>query len=176
MCTAPREGHPRAAMSKNPMGGSTLHKNWDPNASAWRFEQAEEVEDKNKYEVNNCVNCISSPQQPGWTNEYNSNNTALIDSTASLSLLHSEALTKLAQQQEPTKRVTAPNGASMQTTETLQINLQQLPRPARRGFRMPNIVNNLLPIGEICDAGYTVTVDSKKGIVQKDIMELLQGW
>eukprot|EP00957_Ditylum_brightwellii_P182121 13875996-Ditylum_brightwellii.AAC.1 len=32
-CTTPREGHQHAATHENPMGGSTIHKNWDPNAS-----------------------------------------------------------------------------------------------------------------------------------------------
>eukprot|EP00957_Ditylum_brightwellii_P118000 8999844-Ditylum_brightwellii.AAC.1 len=48
-CTAPKERHQCAATCENPMGGSKLHKNWDPNANTQQFKPAGEVEDENKH-------------------------------------------------------------------------------------------------------------------------------
>ena len=41
----------------------------------------------------------------------------------------------------------------MKTTETIELLLEQWPTQMRRGFRVPNIVHNLVSVAEICDAG-----------------------
>ena len=94
---------------------------------------------------------------PGWANPINLDQTALIDSAASISLLGEKAKAKLAAIQETSKMLLIPNGADMKPTKTLELLLHRLPQRARRSFRCPGITNNLLAVCELCDAGCVVT-------------------
>ena len=100
---------------------------------------------------------------PSWAKVYKEEETALVDSAASLTLLHSKAPANIAKKQEPNKQVTIPNGSHMRTTKTLQLALSSLPQAATRGYRMPEILHNLVAVAELCEAGCTVTF-TKEGV------------
>ena len=81
---------------------------------------------------------------------------AFIDSAASISLVGQKALCKIAEIQEKNKSLGIPKGASMETTQTVELLLAKFPKAARRAFRIPSITHNLVAVSELCDAGCTV--------------------
>ena len=109
---------------------------------------------KNKTKFNH--NTIPK-DNPGCTNPPNyKNTTAFIDSAASLTLLQQQAVCKLALVQERNKTLGTPNGSEMQTSKTIELLLPKLPPPARKGYTVPGITNNLVSVAELCDAWCTV--------------------
>ena len=70
--------------------------------------------DKNISELTHECNSLVLP--PGWANPIDLDQTALIDSAASISLLGEKARAKLAAIQEACKMLLIPNGADMKTT------------------------------------------------------------
>ena len=113
---------------------------------------------------------------PGWANPIDLDQTALINSAASISLLGEKAKAKLAAIQETSKMLLIPNGADMKTTKTLELLLHRLPHRARRSFRCPGITNNLLAVCELCDAGCTVTFREHGCDVEYEGEIILRGW
>ena len=86
----------------------------------------------------------------------NKNDTALIDSAVSITLLTTLATARRAKLQQLSKSLSIPNGASMKTTETLDLLLEKLPPAARVTHRCPVITNNLLAVATLCNAGCNV--------------------
>ena len=100
---------------------------------------------------------IIPKDNPGCTNPPNyKNTTAFIDSAASLTLLQQQAVYKLALVQERNKTLGTPNGSAMQTSKTIELLLPKLLPPARKGYTVPGITNNLVSVAELCDAWCTV--------------------
>jgi hypothetical protein len=107
--------------------------------------------------VNNLNDNEHLNDTPGCTNPSNYlKTTAFIDSAASISLVGQKALYKIAAIQEKNKSLGIPNGASMETTQTVELLLPNFPKAARRAFLVPNITHNLVAVSELCDAGCTV--------------------
>ena len=107
----------------------------------------------------------------------NINKTALIDSAATISLLTSHTTASKASAQEPSKTVIIPDGKNLATTDTVLLNLPELPDAARRAYRLPSIMNNLLSVAELCDAGCTVLFENDKvSVKSKENKIILTGW
>ena len=95
--------------------------------------------------------------EPGCSNPPDKQRTtAFLDSAASITLLGMKALAKVSEVQEKNKTLGIPDGGSMETTRTLELLLPKWPAAARKGYRVPNITNNLVAVSELCDAGCTV--------------------
>jgi hypothetical protein len=107
--------------------------------------------------VNNLNDHEPENETPGCTNptDYHQT-TAFLDSAASISLVGQKALCKIAEVQERNKTLGIPNGASMETTQTVELLLTKFPKAARKAYRVPKITNNLVAVSELCDAGCTV--------------------
>ena len=103
-------------------------------------------------------------------------NTALIDSAASISLLTNEADAKLATIQEPTKILSQPDGAQMETTKTLEMLMPKWPPAARKAFRTPKVTNNLVAVSELCDAGCGVYFQKTGVEVDYEGEIITRGW
>ena len=61
--------------------------------------------------------------------------------------------------------VNTANGKSITLSATAVINIPHLPLEAPTGHIMPNVTNNLIGIGKICDAQCMVTVTATEVIV-----------
>ena len=78
--------------------------------------------------------------------------TAFIDSAASISLVGRKALCKIEEAQERNKTLGILNGATMETTQTVQLLLEKFPKVALKTYRVPNITTNMVVVNELCDA------------------------
>ena len=122
--------------------------------------------------INSEINNISS----GCTNPPNIDDTALIDSDASITLLNKRAKSNRAKIQEIEKSLSIPNGATMKTTETLYLLLDKLPPTAGKAHKCLGITNNLLAVSTLCNAGCSILF-LEHGIQVKFNGEIvLQGW
>eukprot|EP00957_Ditylum_brightwellii_P105851 8072288-Ditylum_brightwellii.AAC.1 len=64
----------------------------------------------------------------------------------------------------------------MTTTKTPQLALSALPQAAKRGYRMPNILHNLVAVAELCEAGCKV-IFTKEGVkILHDGRTSVRGW
>jgi len=116
-------------------------------------------------------------ETPGCTNPPNyQQTTAFIDSAASISLLGQKALCKIAQVQEKNKTLGIPNGASMATTQTVELLLPKLPPAARKAYRVPSISHNLVAVSELCDAGCTVYFHKHGVEIEYEGETIGRGW
>ena len=111
-------------------------------------------------EDNNIVNSLNQTDKdntntktPGCTNPpHYQKTTAFIDSAASISLLGQKGLCKIVAVQEYSKTLGTPNGASMATTQTVELLLPKLPLAVRKAYRVSNIAHNLVAVSELWDA------------------------
>ena len=131
------------------------------------------VEEGNRL-TNNLVNY--SPTETGCANPPNLDDTALIDTAASLSLLGIGATATESAKQLPGKCIIQPNGARMTTTKNLELLLTKLPKSARQAHRLPGIVNNLLSVAELCDAGCEVEFHRTGCHVYYNGEIVMRGW
>ena len=93
----------------------------------------------------NYLNTISQiTKNTAWTKSLPVDETAFLDSAASLHLLHNRAPAKKAEIQEKQKKVTIPNGTNMHTTEKIELQIDNLPETAKIGHILPGILNNLV--------------------------------
>ena len=90
---------------------------------------------------------------PGCANPFEKDYTALVDTAANISLLTAEAPDIDANLQLPTKTILQPAGATMHTTKTVNLLLKKLPTKARQAHRVPGIMNSLLSVPILVDAG-----------------------
>ena len=114
-------------------------------------------------------------KKSAWDKPLNVDDTAFIDSAASLTLLHNRAPADDAPTQQKQKTVTIPNGAQMHTTKTIKLRLD-LPEKAKIGHRMPKIINNLVSAPALCDAGCEVKFTKKEVVVTHNDKVVLEGW
>ena len=113
---------------------------------------------------NNIVNNLNQTDKdntntktPGCTNPpHYQTTTAFIDSAATISQVGQIALCKIAAVQENSKILGTPNGASVSTTQTVELLLPKLPLAARKAYRVPNIAHNLVAVSELCDPDCSV--------------------
>ena len=113
---------------------------------------------------------------PSWAQKYNIEETALVDSAASLTLLMKNAPSAEAATQEANKTITIPNGTNMQTNKTLQLLLSKLPPAARRGFRLNKIMHNLVAVSELCDSGCEVRFNDEEVLITHNKEIISKGW
>jgi len=117
-----------------------------------------------------------SPTETGCANPTNLDDTAIIDTSASLSLLGISATATESAEQLPGKCIIQPNGARMTTTKNLEFLLTKLPKSARQAHRLPGIVNNLLSVAEFCDAGCDVEFHHTGCNVLYNGKIVMRGW
>ena len=94
--------------------------------------------------------------QPGCANPPDINTTALVDSAVNVSLLANDAPANKSATQLPKKTILQPAGARMFTTKMMELLLAKLPKSAREVHLVPGIINNLLSVSVLCDAGCEV--------------------
>ena len=112
---APR--HKDEATKNTTMGGNMTNQP----LSKWWGEPAGVNDSKPKL-----LNYLDLTNTPGCANSFMTNNTALLDSTALLLLLHKHATATRAVMQQAPKLRTILNGQHMSTTKTLQLPLKNL--------------------------------------------------
>ena len=107
------------------------------------------------YHIGNVTtNNVSKNEPSGCTNPPNPNeDTALLDTAASVSCMGRHAKCKVATHQEPQITLNTPSDVPIATEQTLELLLKKLPPKARRAFRVPNIPHNLVAAAELADAG-----------------------
>jgi hypothetical protein len=131
---------------------------------------------KNHNEIN-YLNTISQiTKNTAWTKSLPVDETAFLDSAASLHLLHNRAPAKKNRNTRQAEKVTIPNGTNMHTTETIELKIDNLPKNAKIGHRLPGIVNNLVAAPILCDAGCEVKFTKTDVTVTKNNEILLTGW
>lgn len=70
-----------------------------------------------------------------------------------------------------------PNGDTLKTSHTCEINLPQLPKQARKAFILPGLSNHsLLSIGTLCDADCEAKFTKTQVIISHNQQPILQGW
>ena len=112
---------------------------------------------------------------PCWT-KYNNENTALLDSAASLTLIKTTELGTPRKSKHSPKIITIPNGTTMTTTANVTLNLPQLPVKARTAYLLPGLAHNLLALPQLCDNGCKVTFtrDAVEATLNNKVV--LRGW
>ena len=158
-CNSKAPGHKVEATNDNTMGGNLANKP----TSKWWSTPAGEI--NNNY---NLINSLLSTNTPGCVHNFLKYITALLDSAASLSLLHQDTPATMAPQQQPPKMLTIPNGQTLATTKTMCLQLTNLPQLATTAYCAPNIHNNLLAVSELCDAGNEVTFEKDGMVIQSN--------
>eukprot|EP00957_Ditylum_brightwellii_P009415 711803-Ditylum_brightwellii.AAC.1 len=113
---------------------------------------------------------------PSWTSQYKQDETALIDSAASLILLQDATPAKKTIVQEPSKQIIIPNGTIMHTKETINLQLNKVPQRGRRDFCLKSLMHNLVAVAELCNSGCKVNLDKNDVVVQKDGEKVVKGW
>ncbi len=77
--------------------------------------------------------------------------------------------------QQPVQ-VQLPNGQTIASTHTAQLNIPNLPETATTAHIFPGLENNsLLSVGILCDHGCTATFDATGVTVNKEGTQVLQG-
>jgi hypothetical protein len=131
--------------------------------------------DKIKVEVNsklaNAINLSS-----GCTNPTNLDATALIDTTASVSLLTPQAPANNAITTDVKTTIIQPSEANMTSTNTVDLLLQALPPQTRLAHRLPGLINNLLSVAVLCDAGCKVFFHRHGCEVTLEGTTIIRGW
>ena len=64
----------------------------------------------------------------------------------------------------------------MFTTKTLELLLSKLPKAAREAHRAPGIINNLLSVSVLCDAGCEVWFHNKTYEIDFNGETIIRGW
>ena len=114
---------------------------------------------------------------PSWTTtSTQTNNTALLDSGASLHLLRTDAPYELSILQNGAKTVTIPNGKTMTTTKTVKLALDNLPNIAKIANILPGLHNNLISVAALCKAGCSVKFTTNDCLVLYKNKVVLRGW
>ena len=94
--------------------------------------------------------------QPGCANPPDINTNTLVDSAANVLLLANGAPAIESETQLPTKTILQIYESRMFTIETMELLLSKLPKASREAHRVPGIINNLLSVSFLCDAGCEV--------------------
>ncbi len=82
--------------------------------------------------------------------------TAFIDTTASVTLLTPKAPARSTTNNNVQITVLQPSGAKMTSMHAVNLLLKKLPEDARLVHQLPGLINNLLSVAVLCDAGCEV--------------------
>jgi hypothetical protein len=105
--------------------------------------------------VNSTTTC--SFDKPGCTNPIKLDHTAFINTAASVSLLTKKTLAASTPQPKKVQiSIIQPRRDCMMTTHAINLLLRKLPPEARLAHQLPGLVNNLLSVAVLCDAGCEV--------------------
>ena len=129
------------------------------------------------YHIGNVTSNVSDDDPFGCTNPPNPNeDTALLDSAASVSCMGKYAKCKVAQQQEPQIALNTPSDVPIMTEQTLELLLRKLPPKARRAFRVSKIPHNLVSAAELADAGCGIHLHKHGFEITYEGECLYRGW
>eukprot|EP00957_Ditylum_brightwellii_P098295 7489562-Ditylum_brightwellii.AAC.1 len=67
-------------------------------------------------------------------------------------------------------------GSQLSTTETINLQIDGIPDKAKIGYRLPQVVNNLVAVSELSGARCTITLNYKDIQVHNEGKEVLRGW
>ena len=109
-------------------------------------------------------------------NPLNIDDTALIESAASITFLNKRAKANQSKLQDIEKSLSIPNRATMKTTVTLDLLLDKLTPASQTAHRCPGITNNLLAVSTLCNAGCSVLFLEHGVKVEFNGEIVLQGW
>ena len=114
--------------------------------------------------------------QSSCANPPDTNTTALVDSAANVLLLANGAPSNESLPQLPTKTILQPSGARIFNNKTMKILLVKLPKLAREAHFVPGIINNLLSVSALCDAGCEVFFHSTGCEISFNREIIVRGW
>ena len=114
--------------------------------------------------------------QPGCTNLSDINTTALVDSSANVSLLANDTPSIESATQLAKKTIFQPAGARMFTNKTMELLLAKLTNAAREAHHAPGITNNLLSVSFLCDAGCEVFFHRTGCEIRFNGKIIVRGW
>ena len=116
-------------------------------------------------------------EPPGCTNPPNpEEDTAYLDSAASITILGKKAKCNTAAVQEPNIELGTPSHVPIRTTKTLELLLRKLPKKARRAFLVEDIPHNLVAVAELVDAGCSVHMYSWGFEIDLEGETIYRGW
>jgi hypothetical protein len=170
-CSFPREEHCKDATCANTKGGSNI-KQGGPKPPTRQGTPA----DSNKLEVadNHLAHYIQL--ETNCAHPYNLELTAYIDTAAMLMLFTSKAPASLSTHTNLGISVIQPGGTSMRTTLAIDLLLQNLPPNACMAHCLPRLLNNLLSVAVLCNAGCKVYFHSTGCEVTLNWEIFLRGW
>ena len=114
--------------------------------------------------------------RPGCANPFKKYYTTLVDTAANISLLTAEAPATDANLQLPVKTILQPAGSTMHTTETVNLLLKKLPTKARQAHRVPGIMNILLSVPILVNAGCVVFFQRTGCDITYNGETIIRGW
>jgi hypothetical protein len=114
--------------------------------------------------------------ETGCANPFDLDLTAFINTAAKLMLLTSKAPASPNTRTNLGISVIQPGSTSMCTTHQMDLLLQKLPPDACMAHRLPGLINNLLSIAVLCDAGCNVYFHIIGCKVSLNGEIILRGW
>ncbi len=114
--------------------------------------------------------------ETGCANPYDLELTAFNDTAATLTLLTSKAPASPNTHTDLGISMIQHGGTSMHTTHAMDLLLQKLPPNARMAHRLPGLINNLLSVTVLCNAGCKVYFQSTGCEVTLNGEIILRGW
>ena len=157
------------------MGGVKWNSTWEP--SERQSEPAGMGVDETKV-TNSKHNFANNtlPPPTGYANPLKKDYTALVDTTANISLLTTESPATDTKLQLPTKTILQPAGETIHTTKTVNLLLKKLPTKARQAHQVPGIMNSLLSVPILVDAGYEVLFHRTVCDITYNGKTIIRGW
>ena len=127
------------------------------------------------YVASKLANYVPS-YEPGCANPENLDETALINTAASITRLTLKAPASTTANENVQISVIQPGGNKMITSHAVNLLLSKLPANAKIGHRLPGLVNNLISVSMLCDAGCEVFFHSTGCKVTHKGETMLKGW
>ncbi len=131
---------------------------------------------RSTYVVTKTISANSITYHSGCANSPDLKSTASIDTAASVTLLTHTAPACNKTNNNVQITVLQPSGAKMTSTHTVNLLLNKLPTDARLAHRLPGLVNNLLLVAVLCDAGCEVFFHKHGCEVTHTGETILRGW
>jgi hypothetical protein len=91
--------------------------------------------------------------------------TAIIDSGFMSHFITNMSPCEITEQKNPPLKARMPNDETIMSCNTVKLNLPMLNKQARKAHVFRELNNNLLSVGQLCDAGYNVKFDKQKATV-----------
>ncbi len=113
---------------------------------------------------------------PGCTNPPDLNTTALLDTTANISLLTPQAPAQITMTLLPPKTIMQPSGNTLTTSGNVTFLLPKLPPAAKEAYRIAGLTNNLLSALALADAGCKLFFHQTGCEVMHNSKIILRGW